>query len=299
MTNAEAHPRASLPALLRHARATYGAAMRIALARTGHDDIPESGLYLIGRLAQAGEGVPIGRLVDALGITKQGAGQLVDTLVTRGYMTRTPSQADRRQLIVTLTDRGRAAAAALTKARKTIDAELADVVPEADIESTRRTLAALIEIGNRSVNIPTTQEKTLMTDTERFQDRRLDDAVFDNCSMVRSRFEDLNLSESVFEDVNLRGARFRNVNLTSVSIKDAKLDDVVFENCPMVRSRFEDLNLSEAVFEDVNLRGTRCNNVNLTSVSIEDANIDGLTIFGHDISKLIRDHEALLDRKNA
>ncbi|NWO68016.1 hypothetical protein GY966_24405, partial [Escherichia coli] len=37
-----------LPALLRHARHTYGAAMRAALAEGGYDDIPGNGLYVIG-----------------------------------------------------------------------------------------------------------------------------------------------------------------------------------------------------------------------------------------------------------
>ena len=42
-----------MPALLRHARATYGLAMRRALARAGYDDIPKNGLYVIGGLAYA------------------------------------------------------------------------------------------------------------------------------------------------------------------------------------------------------------------------------------------------------
>jgi DNA-binding MarR family transcriptional regulator len=144
------HEQASLPALLRHARATYGSAMRSALLLAGYDNIPESGLYLIARLASEGGGVSIGRLVGELGITKQGAGQLVDALVTRGYLARTPSELDRRQLVVRLTDRGRAAVEIQTRARMSIDAELAGRVTEADLTCTRRTLTALIEIGLRS-----------------------------------------------------------------------------------------------------------------------------------------------------
>ena len=63
----------AIPALLRHARKTYGRAMRGALERAGYDDIPANGLYIIGGLALVGGGVPIGQRVKDLGITKQGA----------------------------------------------------------------------------------------------------------------------------------------------------------------------------------------------------------------------------------
>src|ERR1700761_5855278 len=97
-----------MPALSRHARATYGRAMRRALAEAGYDDIPRNGLYVIGGLALGAGGVPLGQLVAELGVSKQGAGQLVDTLVLRGYLERTPDADDRRKLTVSLTERGRA-----------------------------------------------------------------------------------------------------------------------------------------------------------------------------------------------
>ncbi|MBO9576648.1 MAG: MarR family transcriptional regulator [Sphingobium sp.] len=135
-----------MPALLRHARNTYGKAMRTALEAEGYDDIPGNGLYVIGGLSKGAGGIPIRQLMRELGITKQGAGQLVDTLVTRGYLQRTPDEADRRQLIITLTDRGRAAAETQKTARAKIDAALKERVGEADILAARRALAVLIEL---------------------------------------------------------------------------------------------------------------------------------------------------------
>jgi DNA-binding MarR family transcriptional regulator len=154
MTNESWHQNVSLPALLRHARGTYGRAMRAALMHAGYENIPANGLYIIGGLAQGAEGFPIGQLVKELGITKQGGGQLVDTLVTKGYLARTPDENDRRQLIVTLTERGRAAAAVQLAARQQIDAALLAAIGSNDLDSTRRTLAALIDIGRQSVNSP-------------------------------------------------------------------------------------------------------------------------------------------------
>ena len=137
-----------LPALLRHARYTYGLAMRRALAEAGYDDIPKNGLYVIGGLALGAGGVPLGQLVKELQVSKQAAGQLVDTLVLRGYLERTMDAEDRRKLTVTLTERGRAAAATQAAAREKIDAELLARVGQENISSTRRTLAALIDMGH-------------------------------------------------------------------------------------------------------------------------------------------------------
>jgi DNA-binding MarR family transcriptional regulator len=135
----------SIPALLRHARHTYGKAMRSALEEAGYDDIPANGLYVIGGLALDGD-VPLGRLVKQLGISKQGAGQLVDTLVMRGYLSRMVDDNDRRQLVVALTDRGRAAAEIQARARDRVDAELVARVGEDDVRAARRSLGVLIEL---------------------------------------------------------------------------------------------------------------------------------------------------------
>jgi DNA-binding MarR family transcriptional regulator len=138
----------AIPALLRHARRTYGRAMRSALDHAGYEDIPANGLYIIGGLALEGGGVAIGQLVRDLGITKQGAGQLVDTLVTRGYLARDPDPEDRRRLIVTLTERGRAAAEAQRAGMIEVDAKLQAAVGDATVDALRRGLAALVEVGH-------------------------------------------------------------------------------------------------------------------------------------------------------
>lgn len=140
----------SLPVLLRHGRTAYGAAMRRALDAAGYDDIPGNGLYLIGGLALDRDDIPLGQLIKELRISKQAAGQLVDTLVTRGYLERAVDKDDRRKLNVTLTERGRAAAAIQSAAREKVDAELLACVGPDDVLRTRRTLAVLCNIGKRA-----------------------------------------------------------------------------------------------------------------------------------------------------
>jgi len=137
----------ALPVLLRHARAAYGAAMRKALAEAGYDDIPGNGLYVIGGLALDREDIPLSQLIRELRVSKQAAGQLVDTLVNRGYLDRQMDKNDRRKLTVTLTERGRAAAGVQSAAREKVDAELLGCVGQEDISRTRRTLAVLANLG--------------------------------------------------------------------------------------------------------------------------------------------------------
>ena len=151
MDDASWYEEVSIPALLRHARNTYGKAMRGALEAAGYDDIPANGLYIIGGLALDDEQLPLRDLIKGLGITKQGAGQLVDTLVMRGYLSRAVDENDRRQLIVTLTERGRAAAEIQTKAREAIDADLLERIGEDDVRSARRALGTLIEMNHEEM----------------------------------------------------------------------------------------------------------------------------------------------------
>jgi len=219
------------PALLRHARTTYGRAMRAALEAAGYDDIPGNGLYIIGGLAMGAGGVPISQLMRELGITKQGAGQLVDTLVARGYLARTPDENDRRQLIVTLTERGLAAAETQAAARDMIDATLLARVGEADVEATRRTLAALIEIHHEAQSaeaagepLPPAKVGRRLTMGQRIEKQRLDGTEFNDCSMAEVTFDDVNLKAARFHNVNLAGATLDDVNLKNLTITNANIE---------------------------------------------------------------------------
>jgi DNA-binding MarR family transcriptional regulator len=138
-----------MPALLRWARGTYGEAMRKALSKAGCEDIPSNGLFVIGGLALGAGDVPLSALVRDLKVSKQAAGQLVDTLVLRGYLKREVDEADRRRFTVALTERGRHAAAVQRAERERIDADLERRVGPAALAQTRRTLGALIEMGRK------------------------------------------------------------------------------------------------------------------------------------------------------
>ncbi len=135
------------PALLRWARGSFGEVMHKALAEAGCDDIPPNGMYVIGGLARGADDVPLSVLVKELRLSKQAAGQLVDTLVLRGYLFRETDEADRRRFTVSLTERGKHAAEVQREAREKLEAELERRAGAAAIAGARKTLGVLIEMG--------------------------------------------------------------------------------------------------------------------------------------------------------
>ncbi|MGH3003786.1 MAG: MarR family winged helix-turn-helix transcriptional regulator [Gaiellaceae bacterium] len=136
-----------IPALLRASRGAYGHVIRQRLATAGFDDLPRNGPYVLGGMANGG--VSAGQLVRELGISKQATGQLLDTLVARGYLDRRTDPGDRRRLMIDLTDRGRAAAVEVRAAVELVDAELAGRISRADLRGLRAGLVALTEIRER------------------------------------------------------------------------------------------------------------------------------------------------------
>jgi DNA-binding MarR family transcriptional regulator len=136
-----------IPALLRAARGAYAHAVRAELEAGGFDDLPRNGPYILGGMVNQG-GAP-GQLIRELGVTKQAASQLIDTLVLRGYLERSPSTDDRRRIVVEVTDRGRAAAAAVRAGVISVDEELAELITPAQLEGLRAGLIALTTIRER------------------------------------------------------------------------------------------------------------------------------------------------------
>jgi DNA-binding MarR family transcriptional regulator len=218
-------PRAevSMPVLLRHARLAYAAAMRKALDAAGFADLPKNGLYVIGGLAHAAAARPLSRLIEELRLSKQAAGQLVDTLVMRDYLEREVDDEDRRRLTIGLTQRGRAAAAVLAAAGATVDEELRSRIDPKDLERARRTLCALVDIGREmldgggAVTIKPKQKRVMEIVNTRAA------LHVNNADCSESRFDDVNLQVASFTNVNLGGARFSDVNLASATIDDANL----------------------------------------------------------------------------
>ena len=145
--------RLPIPALMHHARGSYGEAARRALAAAGFDDLPRNGgMVLAGLDAVPPEAgfTPQADAVGWLNRSKQAASQMVDTLVLRGYIERQVDPEDRRRMGVRVTERGRAAAAVIQSAVDSIDAALAQRITPEELHGLRAGLEALGRIRRES-----------------------------------------------------------------------------------------------------------------------------------------------------
>lgn len=139
----------NIPALMRWARGSYGQAVRRSLAIAGYDDLPRNGAFVLGGMANRGG--TAADMIRGLGVTKQAASQLIDTLVLRGFLTREVDVEDRRRLTISLTERGHGAAETVRGAVEAIDAELEASITPAELAGLRAGLNALARINRRQL----------------------------------------------------------------------------------------------------------------------------------------------------
>jgi DNA-binding MarR family transcriptional regulator len=83
--------------------------------------------------------LPLTRLADLLGVSKQAVGPVVDEMVGLGLVDRSPDPVDRRAKLLALTDRGRAARVRALEVSAALEREVPDSV------AVRVGLLALIE----------------------------------------------------------------------------------------------------------------------------------------------------------
>jgi DNA-binding MarR family transcriptional regulator len=141
-----------LPQLLRETRDAYREEIGRVLADAGCDDLPRTAAAVLTGLAHgAAEPAfsPQAGVVASLGLSKQAASQLIDTLVLREYLERRIDPYDRRRMGVRLTQRGRTAASAIQTATDAIEAELARLVTAEELHGLRAGLAAYRAIRAR------------------------------------------------------------------------------------------------------------------------------------------------------
>jgi DNA-binding MarR family transcriptional regulator len=94
----------ALPALVLGAASALVDAIHAGVVARGFTDLRPAHGFAFARLA--GAGGTVGDLADHLGITKQAASQMVEELVTKGYVERRPHPDDARARLIVLTARG-------------------------------------------------------------------------------------------------------------------------------------------------------------------------------------------------
>lgn len=125
-------------------RGAYGLGARRRLAEADITDLPRNGPFILGGMAN--QGVGLNDLVEELGVTKQAASQLIDTLVTRGFLERQSVPGDRRRISLVLTERGRRAATAVRQGILDVDAHLTAAISHEQLHAMEDGLRALVEV---------------------------------------------------------------------------------------------------------------------------------------------------------
>jgi DNA-binding MarR family transcriptional regulator len=137
------------PTLMRAARGAYARSIRAQLHAIGIDDLPRNGAFILAGIDTSG-----GTTSDfpgELGVTKQAVSQVIDILVIRGYLERTPDLNDRRRISLHRTERGEQAVAAVVRGVEAVDLKLLDHVSPEQIEAMRSALRSLAEINAASL----------------------------------------------------------------------------------------------------------------------------------------------------
>jgi DNA-binding MarR family transcriptional regulator len=138
-----AHDPHALSWLLRRAVRRYAAPVAEALDRGGFGDLPQQGVWAVSALAQSKPGLSGRDLVTRMGISKQAISQLVDVLVTMGYVARRPAPDDRRRTLLQLTARGRGAARIIDETVAGMEADMATTIGRERLHELHRALQEL------------------------------------------------------------------------------------------------------------------------------------------------------------
>jgi|SRR5215217_6396188 len=111
------------------------------LAGRGFDDLARSDGYVFRALDA--EPLTTSALSDRLGITKQGAGQLVEDMTRRGYLESSPDPTDRRARLLGLTPRGQDALTAARGFHRRYEQRLARRHGRPHVDTVRAVLTAM------------------------------------------------------------------------------------------------------------------------------------------------------------
>jgi DNA-binding MarR family transcriptional regulator len=139
----------STPALMRSARGAYAQSIRAQLHAIGITNLPRNGAFILAGIDTSGG--PRQDLPSELGVTKQAVSQVIDLLVSRGYLEREPDPGDRRRVRLSLTERGVVVVAAVQRGVEAVDSQLEAAVSPEQVEALRSALGALADIKQADI----------------------------------------------------------------------------------------------------------------------------------------------------
>ena len=115
--------------------------LRAAMAASGFDDMGRWDGYVLRALD--GNPLTVSALAELLGMTKQGAAQIVDDMRERGYVQRRPSPTDRRSWPLHLTAQGERALSTARRIHQRYERDLARAHGTEAVAAVRTVLTAI------------------------------------------------------------------------------------------------------------------------------------------------------------
>lgn len=132
-----------IPGLMRAARGSYASVITAVLAEAGFDDLPRNGVFSLALLIHTGD---LTHLSDGLGVRKQAMGDLIDTMVMRGYISRSAPAGDAGHPVLTATARGEAAEEIAAEVTAKVNARVREQLGEDGFAAFRQGLLLLAEM---------------------------------------------------------------------------------------------------------------------------------------------------------
>jgi DNA-binding MarR family transcriptional regulator len=137
------HAAVGVPGLMRAARGSYASVIGAVLAEAGFDDLPRNGVFTLALLIHTGE---LTHLSDGLGVRKQAVGDLIDTMVMRGYLSRATPAGDAGRAVLRATARGEAAEEIAAEVTAKVNARVREQLGEDGFAAFRQGLFLLAEM---------------------------------------------------------------------------------------------------------------------------------------------------------
>jgi DNA-binding MarR family transcriptional regulator len=134
-----------LPVLLLNAARALVDGIDAGVRARGFADLRPAHGFAFARLA--GNGATVGQLAEHLDVTKQAASQMVEDLVTKGYVERHPHPDDARARLIVLTPRGWACTRAADEAANELLRPWADALGPDRLAALRADLSRIAAPG--------------------------------------------------------------------------------------------------------------------------------------------------------